>query len=158
VDDPAVSRVLAAPLGRRGAQVFALDGVAIGAEDVNERLSGLSGGAVTAKDFRTWRGTLVAFTRLRGRPPATPDRHRDVLEAIDAAAEALTDTRAIARAHYVHPQLVDSYLSGRFRTDLAARRPGRRAGPSPDERRLLPLLDALFERCAAGGLAANPAG
>lgn len=146
VDDPAVSRVLGALLDRRGRQVFALDGAAIGAEDVNERLSELSGAAITAKDFRTWRGTLVAFTWLCDRLPTTSDRERDVLDAIDAAAEALNNTRAVARAHYVHPQLIASYQSGRFRADLAARRPSRLGVLSADERRLLPLLDTLFER------------
>jgi len=146
VDEPAVCRVLSGLLDTRGPRLFTLDGVAIGADDVNERLSELSGATVTAKDFRTWRGTLVAFTRLRARPPATADPQHDVLEAIDAAADSLNNTRAVARAHYVHPQLIDSYLSGRFHADLAVRRPSRLAGLSPDERRLLPLLDTLFER------------
>ena len=149
--DPAVARVVAALVERRGRRVFAVDGVPLSAEDVNERLAVLTGGSVTAKDFRTWRGTLVAFEVLRARRGDRPDRERDVLDAIDAAADALGNTRAVARAHYVHPQLVESYLAGRLDEELAACRPSRRAGLSVGERRLLPLLDARLDALFATG-------
>jgi DNA topoisomerase-1 len=126
--------------------VFALGGTALTSEDVNARLAALTDSSVTAKDFRTWRGTLVAFETLRARPADPSDRERDVVAAVDAAADALGNTRAVARAHYVHPQLIDSYLAGTFAADLASRRPARLAGLTESERRLLPFLDLLLDR------------
>jgi DNA topoisomerase-1 len=116
------------------------------AADPPPRLAALTDSSVTAKDFRTWRGTLVAFETLRARPADTSDRERDVVAAVDAAADALGNTRAVARAHYVHPQLIDSYLAGTFAADLASRRPARLAGLTESERRLLPFLDLLLDR------------
>jgi DNA topoisomerase-1 len=150
LDDRAVARVVTALLERRGRRVFALDGSPLSADDVNARLAELTDSSVTAKDFRTWRGTLVAFEALRSRPAQASDLEHDVLDAIDAAAHALGNTRAVARAHYVHPQLIDSYLTGRFRADLAARGPSRLPGLTAGERRLLPLLDTLLDRGLAG--------
>jgi len=144
--DPAVARVVSALLAQRGRRVFALDGSALTSEDVNARLAALTDSSVTAKDFRTWRGTLVAFETLRARPADTSDRQRDVLAAVDSAADALGNTRAVARAHYVHPQLIDSYLAGTFAADVASRRPARLRGLTESERRLLPFLDLLLDR------------
>jgi hypothetical protein len=65
---------------RRGRHLFAVNGEPVTAADVNTRLAELTGEHITAKDFRTWQGTLVAFRHLRGeldseRPPAfTGDR------------------------------------------------------------------------------------
>ena len=148
--DPAVARVVRALLEQRGRRVFALQGTALSADDVNARLAALTDSSVTAKDFRTWRGTLVAFEVLRARPATTSDRERDVLAAVDAAAEALGNTRAVARAHYVHPQMVEAYLAGTFAADVAARRPARLDGLTDTERRLLPFLDLLLERGLLG--------
>jgi DNA topoisomerase-1 len=136
--DSAVARVVSALLEQRGRRVFALGGTALKSDDVNARLAALTDSSVTAKDFRTWRGTLVAFETLRARPADPSDRERDVVAAVDAAADALGNTRAVARAHYVHPQLIDSYL--------ASRRPARLAGLTESERRLLPFLDLLLDR------------
>jgi len=144
--DSAVARVVSALLEQRGRRVFALGGTALTSEDVNARLAALTDSSVTAKDFRTWRGTLVAFETLRARPADPSDRERDVVAAVDAAADALGNTRAVARAHYVHPQLIDSYLAGTFAADLASRRPARLAGLTESERRLLPFLDLLLDR------------
>jgi DNA topoisomerase-1 len=144
--DPAVARVVSALLDQRGRRVFALHGTALSSDDVNARLAALTDSSVTAKDFRTWRGTLVAFEALRARPADSSDRERDVLAAVDAAADALGNTRAVARAHYVHPQLIDAYLDGTFAADVAAHRPARLPGLTDSERRLLPFLDLLLDR------------
>jgi DNA topoisomerase-1 len=148
--DPAVARVIAALLEQRGRRVFALDGAALSSDDVNARLAALTDSSVTAKDFRTWRGTLVAFETLWARPADSSDRERDVLAAVDAAADALGNTRAVARAHYVHPKLVDAYLGATFAADVAAHRPARLPGLTDSERRLLPFLDLLLERGLQG--------
>jgi len=77
-------------------------------------------------------------------------READVLAAVDAAAEALGNTRAVARAHYVHPHVVETYLDGTFAKRLAARPRNRVPGMSSDERRLLGYLDGLLRDYASG--------
>lgn len=148
--DAAVARVVGALLEQGGRRVFALNGSALSSDDVNARLAALTHSSVTAKDFRTWRGTLVAFEALCARPAGTSDRERDVIAAVDAAAEALGNTRAVARAHYVHPHLLETYLAGTFRADVCARRRSRLPGLTDSERQLLPFLDLLLDRGLPG--------
>ena len=126
-----------------GRRLFTIDGAPVSADDVNTILARLSDGSVTAKDFRTWRGTLVAFTLLRANPDVT-DRDRRALDAIDAAADALGNTRAVARSHYVHPHVIETFVDGTFAERLAASTPVRRAGLTPDEQALLGYLEALL--------------
>ncbi len=82
--------------------------------DVNEYLRELTGEDVTAKDFRTWSGTMVAARALRdmGPPSSAAEAKRNVNKALDAVAERLGNTRAVARKFYVHPVIVDAYHRG----------------------------------------------
>jgi DNA topoisomerase-1 len=139
--EPAVARVVRVLLERPGRRLFTLDRKPVTAEEVNEQLAAISGGVITAKDFRTWRGTLVAFTALRR---ATPGEEHLALAAIDSAAEALNNTRAVARAHYVHPHLIETYLDGGITGYLAKARPVRAPGLDANERALLGFLDLLM--------------
>jgi DNA topoisomerase IB len=70
------------------------------------------------------------------------------LAAIDAASEVLGNTRAVARAHYVHPHVVATYLDGTMPQRLARSRPVRLDGLTADERALLGYLDLLLEEYA----------
>jgi DNA topoisomerase I len=146
LDDAAVARVIGRLEQQRGRRLFAVDGTAISAAEVNERLADLADARVTAKDFRTWHGTRVAFAVLRKRLPAGGDAERRVLEAVDAAAEFLGNTRAVARTHYVHPHLLDAYLDGTFQEVMSGRRAVRTAGLDADERVLVPFLEGLLVR------------
>lgn len=152
VADAGVSRVVGALLAQRGRRVFAVAGSAIGSDEVNARLAALTGEHLTAKDFRTWKGTVTAFSALRARL-AAPDREAVALDAIDAAAELLGNTRAVARAHYVHPDLVADYISGALAEFLAGRRASGSSRLATDERLLLTYLRASFAQ-RAGDLAA----
>jgi DNA topoisomerase-1 len=84
------------------------------AEDVNGYLREITGRDVTAKDFRTWAGTMLAAEALREMGPAGTKREaeRNVLRAIDGTAERLGNTRAVCRKYYIHPVLIDAYLEG----------------------------------------------
>jgi DNA topoisomerase-1 len=84
------------------------------ADDVNTYLREIAGRDVTAKDFRTWSGTMIAAEALREMGPARTRREaeRNVLRAIDRTAERLGNTRAVCRQYYVHPVLIDAYLAG----------------------------------------------
>jgi DNA topoisomerase-1 len=84
------------------------------ADDVNTYLREITGREVTAKDFRTWSGTMLAAEALREMGPATTKRaaEQNVLRAIDRTAERLGNTRAVCRKYYIHPALIDAYLEG----------------------------------------------
>jgi len=84
------------------------------ADDVNTYLRQITGRDVTAKDFRTWTGTMLAAEALREMGPASTKREaeRNVLSAIDRTAERLGNTRAVCRKYYIHPALIEAYLEG----------------------------------------------
>ena len=104
---------------------------AVMSDDVNDYLQAVIGDAFTAKDFRTWHGTLAAFEALaRTEPPAEPRRQAAaVVSAVDEVADRLGNTRAVARAAYIHPEIDRAFAAGRipqrtFVTRSRWRRPG----------------------------------
>ena len=83
-------------------------------DDVNQYIREASGGDFTAKDFRTWAGTLLAARALHeadGFESETEARHR-VVAAIDTVARKLGHTRAVCRRAYVHPAVIATYMAG----------------------------------------------
>ncbi len=155
--DPPVAQVVAQLAAQRHRRLFTVDGVRVDAADLNALLAALTGEHVTAKDFRTWRGTVVAFDFIRARLDSR-DRDSVAVAAVDAAAAALSNTRAVARAHYVHPDVLESYQSGRLADDLAAARPARSPFLAPDERVLLGLLRRLLVQRVGGDSGIAPVG
>jgi DNA topoisomerase I len=88
---------------------------AVSSDDVNAYLRAATGRDFTAKDFRTWAGTVSAATALRELGPAGSARAagRRIVEAIDTVAAQLGNTRTVCRQYYVHPGVLDAYLDGR---------------------------------------------
>ncbi|HXZ96929.1 MAG TPA: DNA topoisomerase IB, partial [Burkholderiales bacterium] len=86
----------------------------ISSDDVNAYLREITGRDITAKDFRTWAGTMLAAKELCVMGPAKNRREaeRNMARAIDAVAKRLGNTRAVCRKYYVHPRLVTAYLRG----------------------------------------------
>ena len=86
----------------------------ISSDDVNAYLRETTGRDITAKDFRTWAGTMLAAKELcaLGPPTSRREAERNVVRAIDAVADRLGNTRAVSRKYYVHPALVRAYLMG----------------------------------------------
>jgi DNA topoisomerase I len=86
----------------------------ISSDDVNAYLRETTGRDITAKDFRTWAGTMLAAKELcvLGPPTSRREAERNVVRAIDAVADRLGNTRAVCRKYYVHPALVHAYLRG----------------------------------------------
>jgi len=83
--------------------------------DVNAYLQRAAGIPITAKDFRTWTGTLIAFHELRSRPAplAAGVRPRTVVTlSAEAVAEVLGNTPAVSRQSYIAPLVVEAYLAG----------------------------------------------
>jgi DNA topoisomerase I len=82
--------------------------------EVNDYLRALTMVTFTAKDFRTWGGSVTAAEALvnLGAPRSPTDAKKKILAAIDAAAERLNNTRAVSRKSYVNPRVPDSYVEG----------------------------------------------
>ena len=89
---------------------------AIGSADVNDYLRELCGKDYTAKDFRTWSGTVMTASALIACEPCQSESHgkRMVTQAIDAVAAKLGNTPSICRKCYVHPYVIESYLKGQL--------------------------------------------
>jgi DNA topoisomerase-1 len=86
----------------------------IDSADVNAYLHRVTGQHFTAKDFRTWSGSVLAAMLLRASGPAATETQakRNVVEAIKAVAARLGNTPAVCRKCYIHPAVLDRYLSG----------------------------------------------
>jgi DNA topoisomerase-1 len=86
----------------------------IESDDVNEYLRQITEQDFTAKDFRTWAGTLVAACALQdlGEYESQMQAKKNVVRAVEVAAKHLGNTPAICRKSYVHPEVIDAYLNG----------------------------------------------
>lgn len=82
--------------------------------DVNKYLHDITGENFTAKDFRTWSGTVLAAIALQeyAHYDSDAEAKRNVVTAIERVAKKLGNTPAIARKSYVHPEIVNAYLDG----------------------------------------------
>jgi len=103
--------------------------------DVNEYMRAATGADFTAKDFRTWAGTVLAANALArlGDYESETEARRNLVEAVRSVAERLGNTQAVCRKCYVHPAVIDGYLAGRVIE--ACREPGEAC-----ERAVLELL------------------
>jgi len=108
--------------------------------DINAYLREVTGEQFTAKDYRTWAGTLAAAQALDDmeRPASKTAANRVIVKAIDQVAEVLGNTRAVCRGSYIHPGVLDGYREGV--TIAAAKQGPRRAGLSGEEAAVLALL------------------
>jgi len=88
----------------------------VDASDVNDYLRSITDEAFTAKDFRTWAGTVLACTLLRQFElcETQTQAKKNVVQAIASVAERLGNTPSVCRKCYVHPQVIESYMSGRM--------------------------------------------
>ena len=90
-------------------------------QDVNDYLREISGEDFTAKDFRTWAGTLLAAVALNLQKKFEKQKQAkiNIKTAICAVAELLGNTPAVCRKCYVHPTVLETYLNGREIAGLA---------------------------------------
>ena len=86
----------------------------ISSSDVNDYLREITGEDVTAKDFRTWAGTVLASMALAEFEAVDSEsrRKKNIKAAIESVAKRLGNTPTICRKCYVHPRVLDSYLDG----------------------------------------------
>lgn len=122
---------------------------AVGSGEVNEYLREIAEEEFTAKDFRTWAGTLHASAALLECEPCSDEREgrSRINESVAIVAERLGNTVAICKSCYIHPVIFERYLDGTLAGLLnggsAGRAVGRAefAGLSDEERALLALLE-----------------
>jgi DNA topoisomerase-1 len=135
--------------GQEVFQYLAEDGSiqTVRSDDVNVYLREISGADFTAKDFRTWAGTMLTAQALRAAPAPGADSgpaKKAVAAAIAQTAARLGNTPSVCRKCYVHPAVLESYLDGTMPALLTPRRADDSAdsGLSPDEAAVLRLLRA----------------
>jgi DNA topoisomerase-1 len=116
--------------------------------DVNDYIKAATSPEFSAKDFRTWGGTLLCAVALADLGKADDEKRakKNVVKAVERVAERLGNTPTVCRASYIHPLVIESYLKG---TTLEEFRPRteRRIGRHqpdyhPEERALLKMLKA----------------
>jgi DNA topoisomerase I len=109
---------------------------------LNEYLGEHLGNGFTAKDFRTWGGTLLAAVELgrHGPPESEAEAKRVLAGVMRTVGEELGNTPAVARASYVSPAVVDHYLAGRTIEDFRPKPGSRVARLRADEVALLRML------------------
>jgi DNA topoisomerase-1 len=92
-------------------------------QDVNDYLREIAGEEFTAKDFRTWAGTVLAAMALQEfqRFDSKAQRKRNIVRAIERVAERLGNTPTVCKKCYVHPAILESYLDGSMLDTLKQR-------------------------------------
>ncbi len=95
----------------------------IGSADVNAYLQEITGKDFTSKDFRTWAGTVLAAQLLRDyeRFDSDAQAKRNIVQAVEAVAKRLGNTKAVCRKCYIHPAVFDAYLDGSMLKTIAQR-------------------------------------
>lgn len=120
--------------------------------DLNAYVKEVMSDEFTAKDFRTWAGTLLAALQLAEAGPVgeMKQAERNVLAAVDAVAERLGNTRAIARSSYISPRVIDHYLEGSvvayYGEQLEEIIAAEQGDLTQEERALLELLNKKLRR------------
>ena len=143
----AVKELCALPGGRRlfryvwDGNVYSLTGARL-----NDYVREYLGDEFTAKDFRTWGGTLIAAIAFaeHGAPESATDAKRIIPKVMRRVGEELGNTPAVARSSYVSPAVIDQYLDGRTIEDFRPRHlrvvRARDTGLDNEEQALLSLL------------------
>src|SRR6185436_12851574 len=111
----------------------------VGSADINAYLQEVTGSDYSAKDFRTWGGTLLAGIALgrKPRPRSRTEARREVNNVIREVAAELGNTPAICRKSYVDPRILAAYEAGKLDKGGAAKGKSVRS-----DKRILALLEA----------------
>jgi DNA topoisomerase-1 len=123
----------------------------IGSGDVNDYLREITGQEFTAKDFRTWAGTVLAATALKEFEVVDSKARmkKNIVVAIESVAKRLGNTRAVCKKCYIHPAVLESYVDGSLLDTLGqrARKLDKRLGKlRPEEAAVLVLLQRRLVR------------
>ena len=152
LDDPRLARVVRRCRDLPGQELFQyLDDAgqprSVSSDDVNAYLREVTGADFTAKDFRTWAGTVLASQALQEVPEfVSPAQAKtNLVRAIEAVARRLGNTPTICRRSYVHPAVIAAYLEGTLRITPPRRTGRKRIGSIPALQREEAFVLALLE-------------
>jgi DNA topoisomerase-1 len=127
----------------------------VGSADVNEYLQTIAGEDYTAKDFRTWSGTVLAAVALLEyeKFDSEAQAKKNIVQAIESVAKKLGNTPTICRKCYVHPAVLESYLDGTM-LEALRRRAKRQLQEDlhelrPEEAAVLALLQQRLQTASA---------
>ena len=119
VQDRRLARIIARARDLPGQELFQYvddegETHSIDSSDVNDYLRSITGEEYTAKDFRTWSGTVLAALALQEfeKFDSEAQAKKNIVRAIESVAEKLGNTPSICRKCYVHPAVLDAYLEG----------------------------------------------
>jgi DNA topoisomerase-1 len=129
----------------------------VGSADVNAYLREITGRDITAKDFRTWAGTVLAALALNeiGAIDTEAKAKKNIRAAIETVAARLGNTPAICRKCYVHPEVVNSYMAGELlleiKQDIETELREDLPSLKPEEAAVLALLEARIKQAIEHG-------
>lgn len=124
----------------------------IGSQDVNDYLRQISGGDFSAKDYRTWAGTVLAAIALREFEEVSSQSQakKNIVLAVESVARMLGNTPAVCRKCYVHPAILESYFEGltivTLRTSVAGKIDRELSQLKPEEASVLVLLQQRLKQ------------
>ncbi|HEU4373581.1 MAG TPA: DNA topoisomerase IB [Telluria sp.] len=157
LEDRRLARIIARTRDLPGQELFQYvddDGEqhTVGSADVNDYLRTITGEEYTAKDFRTWSGTVLAALALQEfeKFDSEAQAKKNIVRAIESVAEKLGNTPTICRKCYVHPAVIDAYLDGTI-VDALRERATRELvddlhNLSPEEAAVLALLQQRLQQ------------
>jgi DNA topoisomerase-1 len=95
----------------------------IGSSDVNDYLREITGQDFTAKDFRTWAGTVLAAVALREfeHVDSKARQKKNIVQAVESVAKRLGNTRAVCKKCYIHPAVFEAFADGSLLQSAAPR-------------------------------------
>ncbi|HET6282132.1 MAG TPA: DNA topoisomerase IB [Polyangia bacterium] len=159
ISDPKIARIVRRCRDLPGYELFQYiddsgENQTVDSADVNEYIRASAGEEFTAKDFRTWAGTVLAATALCAFEGVESQgkAKKNIVAAIEQVAGQLGNTVAVCRKSYIHPAVIDSYLDGDLPKALRRRVGKRRRGTETGGRlaREETAVLALLERRLAG--------
>jgi DNA topoisomerase I len=158
LNDPRLAKIVRRCQALPGEELFqyvdeAGEQQTIGSGDVNNYLREISGEEFSAKDFRTWSGTILALAALREleSPGSEREAKSAIVKVIDQVATQLNNTRAVCRKYYVHPLVFDTFSAGILTGASNARKRSNGNGLTPEERDLVRLLEHEAKLATARG-------
>ncbi len=163
VRDPQIAKLVRRCQDLPGQDLFgyvAEDGAVrdVTSDDVNTYLRDIAGEEFSAKDFRTWAGTVLAAVALREFEEFSSVKQAkgQIVQAVEAVAKMLGNTPAVCRRCYIHPVILDGYLTGQtiatLQQSAEQRLRGSLAKLKPEEAAVMMLLrERLAQAKRAGG-------
>lgn len=115
---------------------------------INSYIREISGGDFTAKDFRTWAGTVQAFLALKsiGCCDTQAETKRRIVEALDIVSEHLGNTRTVCKKYYVHPLILSLYESKKLEKYITEldnmEKNGKKYDLTPEEKVVMKILES----------------